>query len=179
MGIICSTIRFACRSGALLLLLALSPAIAAAASVSKTTEPETNAAQNAKLEKLGPLLSLVGEEAAQNAGGKSDGLFVYAEVQNKSITVFVFRDRGKTVMWFLGSPRLWDLVGQVWQLESADKRWAAMAYEVNGRKFDTHLFYPEEVDFKKPFPQRLHAAMPERFAGKKILMDRAVKEFGR
>ncbi|HEY1125329.1 MAG TPA: hypothetical protein VGE65_06825 [Sphingobium sp.] len=126
----------------------------------------------AKFDKLGPLLSEIGGEAALIAGGKPDGLFLYAEMKGRDAIVLLFRDRGKTVKMFAASDRLRDLVKQAWSSEPADKRWAAMAYTVQGKAFDTHFLYPKEIDFRKPLKDRVVALMPTRFDGKKFVMDR-------
>lgn len=176
------------------LLLCLAPAYAASGtegpkpraqgvkSATKASQalPQSPAEENwpddpvarAKFEKLGPLLSEIGEEAAFIAGGKSDGLFLYAEMDGNQATVFVFRDRGKTVKWFVETERLRVLVEQAWALEPPGKRWVAMAYEGKGLTFDARMLYPEEVDFKQPFEKRLIARMPERFGGKKVIIER-------
>ena len=125
-----------------------------------------------KLDKLGPLMSEIGVEAAVIAGGKPDGLFLYAEMKERDGTVLVFRDRGKTVKMFPPSDRLLDLVRQAWLSEPVDKRWAAMTYTVQGKAFDTRFLYPEAVDFKKPFKERVVALMPARFDGKKFVTER-------
>lgn len=127
---------------------------------------------NAKLEKLGPLMDEIGVEAAGIAGGKTDGLFFYAEVRGDQAQLFLFRDRGKTVKRFVETVRLRTLVEQAWALEPADKRWVAMAFEVVGTKFDTHFLYPEQVDFRRPVDERMTALMPKRFDGKKRVTER-------
>jgi hypothetical protein len=176
------------------LLLGLAPAHAAGGK--KASKPQADGAKSggkarqtpaesdlsddpemaAKLDKLGPLMAEIGVEAAMIAGGKSDGLFLYVEMKTKNATILVFRDRGKTVKLFVPTDRLRDLVKQAWLMETPDKRWAALAYEVRGRKFDTRFLYPGQADLKKPFEERLHALMPARFSGKKVVVERRKPE---
>jgi len=131
-----------------------------------------DAETEARLAKLGSLINEIGLEGAQIAGGKTDGLFLYAEMKDRQARLFLFRDRGKTVKRFVETPRLRELVEQAWALESAKARWAAMVIEVSGKKFDAHFIFPEEIDSRQSIDERVAALMPKRFDGKKLVADR-------
>lgn len=133
--------------------------------------------QENKFEKMGPLLSALGEEAASLVGGDPDGIFLYVEMVDGAPAAFLFKDTGKTVRRYRDSLKLQDLVLQIWALENRDprKRWVAMEYDVRGRTFDAYNVFPEEFDAASDLDGRVAAALSVRSPGKRVRMDKALR----
>lgn len=135
--------------------------------------------QKAKYAKLGPVMAEIGKEATALAGGKSDGIFLYVTIVDGHPSPLLFRDLGKSVRVYRDSQSLQALIEKAWVLENNDPRksWAIMIYEVRGTTFDVQYVYPDELDPKSDFGERLTSAWPARFAGKRLTMDRALKAY--
>jgi hypothetical protein len=50
-----------------------------------------------KFDRLGPLLSAVGEEVAADLGGNPDGAYLYVEVGDRWISANLYKDEGDVV----------------------------------------------------------------------------------
>lgn len=143
-------------------------------------EPRTSGTPTDRMDKfgkLGSLLTEVGLEATALVGGDPDGLFLYAEMDDARLSVFLFRNEGKAVRWYLDSFELTERIQRVWSSAEAKERWAVMIYEVQGGKFDVSLSFPEEVDFTSEQPERVFNALWKRFPGRKVVRDKALDNF--
>ena len=75
--------RWMLTLGAMLVLLGAIPAVQAAdrrAGRGTLSKPDREKALAGKMDKLGPIMSEIGEEAASLVGGDPNGLFLYVEV---------------------------------------------------------------------------------------------------
>ena len=125
-----------------------------------------------KFDKLGPLFSKIGEEAAIIVGGNPDGLYLYVEVGDGWVGPSVYRDEGNAVRYFDATLELCDLIENAWKAEDPDnigKRWSVMEYEVHGTKFDVHFKFPDEVDVEKYDGKRRDRALQQRFGDKPVI----------
>lgn len=122
-------------------------------------------------DKLGPKLNEVGQEAMEIVGGGSDGLYIYAEVEEGSVFAAVFMDEGDAVRYYDPSEDLFDLIGEAWEAAepSQAKRWVVMEYEVHGTKFDTHFKYREELNPKDYATDRRRVALAARYGDKPVI----------
>lgn len=124
-----------------------------------------------KLDKLGPLLSEVGEIAATDLGGSPDGIYLYVEVGDRWISVNLFRDDGDVVRNYDHSHDLTELIWDVWAAESPNpkERWSVMEYEVQGSQFNVDFKYPDEVDVESMEVDRREIALHARYGDKPVV----------
>jgi hypothetical protein len=124
-----------------------------------------------KFERLGPMLSEVGAEAAVIAGGKTDGLYLYAEVEEGSVAASVFVDEGDIVRYYDPTQELFNLIREAWEESEPDeaKRWIVMEYEVRGTTFDVKVRYREELDPEDYVMDRRRAALKARYGDKPVI----------
>jgi hypothetical protein len=97
-------------------------------------------------EKLGPVLSTIGEQAAADLGGNPDGIYIYAEAAEGWYSSYVFRPEGDVLRFYSSSQELGHLIWDLWNMGEADRRWSVMEYEIRGDRFDVQFHYPEEID---------------------------------
>lgn len=167
--------------GAMLGLLILSPAGHAAekrAGRDTLSRPDRAKALEAKMDRMGPIMSDIGLEAASLVGGDPDGVFLYVEIVDGQPHAILCRNREKSVRVFAGSPRLSELIEEAWVLVDTDplKRWAVMEYAVQGTKFDMLVRYAEEIDPAVSAPVRFRAVLADRFGRKRLIRDASLKE---
>lgn len=122
-----------------------------------------------KYETIGPLLSEIGREAAEIAGGDPNGIFLYVEAGEGWVGPSVFKDDGKAVRYFDPSSHLCDLLMEAWEAEEPDKRWAAMEYEIRNGKFDTRLTYPGDLKPDDDVDDRREAVLKARYGDKPVV----------
>lgn len=123
-----------------------------------------------KLDRLGPLLSAIGEQLASDIGVDPDGIYLYVEVGDRWISANVFRDEGSAVRYYRHGPELTDLIWDVWGAEpDAKKRWSVMEYEIRGTKFDAQFRFPDEVDVESFEVDRREVALKARYGGKPVV----------
>ena len=162
--------------GAMLTLI--SPAVAARPSriSGQPSEHQFSADQIAKYDKLGPLFGEIGKEAVDLVGGRAKRLFIYVEMPDG--WPIVCEDRGNTVRLYPSSLKLRGLIEEAWALENQDarKRWLAIEYDLRDGSFDVSTVYPDEIDPKSVFAQRLAAALSKRFSGKRLLAARVMQQ---
>lgn len=123
-----------------------------------------------KFDRLGPLLSRVGEEVAADLGGNPDGAYLYVEVGDRWISVNLFRDEGEVVRNYDHGTELTDAVWKAWEAESPDPkmRWCVMEFDVHGTKFDAKFKFPDEVDVET-YDDRRGEALKMRFGDKPVI----------
>ena len=114
-------------------------------------------------EKLGPMLSAVGEQAAQDLGGNPEGIYVYAEATESWYSSYVFRPEGNVLRFYSSSEELGNLIWDLWKAGDVDKRWSVMEYSISGDQFDVQFHYPEEIDVKEFDKDRRSNAIKRRF----------------
>jgi hypothetical protein len=131
--------------------------------------PKANDMVERSLEKLGPLLSSIGEHLAAEIGGDPNGIFLYVEVGDRWISVNVFRDDGDVVRYYRHGSGLTDVIWDFWKAPEPAKRWAVMEYEITGTKFDAKFKYPEEVDVESFDTDRREIALKRRFGDKPVI----------
>jgi hypothetical protein len=95
----------------------------------------------------GPLLMRLGQLLAEDRTYPLDGTLLHASVGSGWISISIFKDRGKDVLYVdpdydLFQNTLYDL----WKLEEKGKRWEELDYLIQGEKFDAAFIYPEEID---------------------------------
>jgi hypothetical protein len=95
----------------------------------------------------GPLLNRLGQVLAGDQRNPSGGTLLHASIGSGWISISIFEDRGKDVLYVdpdydLFQNTLYDL----WKLEEEGKRWEELDYLILGGKFDAAFFYPEEID---------------------------------
>jgi len=124
-----------------------------------------------KLDKMGPLLSSIGEQVANDLEGDPNGIYLYVEVGDRWMSVNVFRDEGDVVRNYPSHPELTDLLWKLWKLENRDRkmRWAVMEYEIRDDKFDAEFAYPDQVDVESYDVDRREIALRKRFGDKPII----------
>lgn len=122
-----------------------------------------------KFDRLGPTFAAIGEEAAAIVGGDPDGLYLYAEIGDRWISISVFKDEGKLVRYHDPTSELSERVWSAWKAEDADKRWAVMEYEVRGVSFDASFRFPDEVDVESFEVDRRAAALKKRYGDKPVI----------
>lgn len=122
-------------------------------------------------EKLGPLLSSIGEKVTAELGGDPNGIYLYVEVGDRWISVNVFRDEGDVVRNYPSDPELTDLLWGLWGVESNDIKlsWSVMEYEIRDGKFHTHFTYPDQIDVESFEVDRRGIALKKRFGNKPII----------
>lgn len=132
---------------------------------------ETNQVVADKLDKLGPLMNDIGVEAAAIVGGDPNGLYIYAEPDDGVVYAAVFKDDGASVRYFDPTHELANLIGEAWELESADrdKRWAVLEYEVRDMQFHVALTYPEELEPNRDATERRQTALDKRYGDKSVI----------
>ena len=121
------------------------------------------------LEKMGPLLSSIGEHVAAELGGDPDGIYLYVEVGDRWISVNIFRDEGDVVRYYRHASELTDLIWAFWKTSEPAKRWAVMEYEIKGAKFEASFKFPEEVDVESFDIDRREIALKKRFGDKPVI----------
>ncbi|HEX7853036.1 MAG TPA: hypothetical protein VF503_05005 [Sphingobium sp.] len=122
-----------------------------------------------RLDKSGSLLSAIGQEGATIVGGNPDGLYIYAETEDGSVFGAVFRNEGDVVRYYDPSLVMFDLIGDLWDLDDEDKQWLVMEYEINGTKFDVHFTFPDEVDPEDYATDRRRVALKKRYGDKPVI----------
>lgn len=132
-----------------------------------------------RFERLGPMLSVIGAEAAADLGGNPDGIYLYVEVGDHWISVNLFRDEGEVVRNYEHGHELTNLIWDAWEAESADpkKRWCVMEYEVRGTKFDVQFQFPDEVDVESFEVDRREEALERRYGNKPVVYPPIPKDF--
>ena len=117
------------------------------------------------------MFSRVGEEAAAIAGGKTDGLFLYAEVEEGSVVASVFMDEGDVVRYYDPTQELFKLIRQAWDASELDeaKRWVVMEYAVRGTKFDASFKYRSELVRGDYVTDRRRAVLIARYGDKPVI----------
>lgn len=122
-------------------------------------------------DKIGPLLAEIGREGARIVGGKTDGLYIYIEVEDSSVYGAVFTDEGAAVRYYDPSSELCDIVREAWETTDRKKarRWIVMEYEVKGTKFDAQFRYKEELNPDDYSSDRRQVALEKRYGDKPII----------
>jgi hypothetical protein len=135
------------------------------------TKAKANKVAGDKFDKLGPLLSSLGEKVAGILGGDPNGIYLYVEVGDRWMSVSVFRDEGNAVRNYPCESELTDLLWELWREESPDpeKRWAVMEYEIRAGKFDARFTYPDKVDVESYDLDRREIALKKRFGDKPVI----------
>lgn len=125
-----------------------------------------------KYDKLGPMLSRIGEEAGAIVGGNPDGLYLYVEVGDGWIEPNVYRDEGNAVRYFDPTLELCHLIATARETENPEdpaSRWSVMEYEVHGTKFDAHFKFPDQVNVEKYDKNRRENALKKHFGDKPVI----------
>lgn len=122
-----------------------------------------------KFDRIGPLLSAIGEEAAAIVGGDPNGLYLYVEIGDRWIGPSLFMDEGAEIQYFDPSRELIDAIWAAWRAEDPDKRWAVMEYEITGTQFDARFRFPDEVDVESHDVDRREIALRHRYGDKPIV----------
>jgi len=122
-------------------------------------------------DKIGPMLAEIGQEGARIVGGKTDGLYIYIEVEDASVFGAVFMDEGAVVRYYDSSSELCDLAREAWEASERkkSKRWIVMEYEVKGAQFDAQFRYREELDPEDYSSDRRRVALKKRYGEKPII----------
>lgn len=124
-----------------------------------------------KFDRLGPLLSAIGEEVAVDLGGNPDGAYLYVEVGDRWISVNLYKDEGDVVRSHDHGSELTEAIWKAWAAESSDPkmRWCVMEYEVHGTKFDVRLKFPDEIDVETYDADRRRTALKDHFGDKPVI----------
>lgn len=121
-----------------------------------------------KFEIIGPLLGRIGGESGDVIGGSPDGIYIYAEVEQRSVYAGIFMDEGPVVRYYNPSLDLCDLILEAWEAEDEEKRWLAMEFEVDGSAVNAHFIFPEEAKPNEDAVDRRREALRKRFGDKKV-----------
>lgn len=122
-----------------------------------------------KFERLGPMFSAIGEEAAAIVGGDPDGVYIYVEVGDRWIGPSLFKDEGDVIRYYDPTSDLSDLIMEAWEAEDPDKRWSVMEYEIRGTTFDVQFRFPDEVDVESFEVDRREETLKRRYGERPVV----------
>lgn len=131
-----------------------------------------------KFGRMGPKMPAVGAQAAADVGGDPNGIYLYVEVGDRWISVYLFKDESDVVRFYEPSYELTEAIWDAWETEDDPKlRWSVMEYEIRGGKFDASFKYSEEVDVTSLDIDRREIALKKRYGDKPIVYPPLSGEF--
>ncbi|MES2988087.1 MAG: hypothetical protein V4808_09300 [Pseudomonadota bacterium] len=126
--------------------------------------------ENDSLDTLGPLMNELGQMLTEIADGDPNGIFLYAEIAEGSVSASVFKDDGKTVR-YLDADELdaSDILFDIWYSVPEEKRWSVMEYSIDDGEFEVSFKYPEDVEVEVYDRGRRQAALLARYGDKPVI----------
>lgn len=102
-----------------------------------------------KVNRLGPLLSDVGNEIVAMIDGDLGDVYYFVAAGDGWVRGGVYVDSGDTVRWLVPSDRLYHLTWDIWEAERDGgpdaNAWVYMEYVVTGQKFNVSFTYADDV----------------------------------
>lgn len=117
---------------------------------------------------IGPIFEEIGRLVARDVGEDPEGAFLYAEGGDGWIEAAIFKDMGDRVVYRDASTELFDKLGEVWEAEEPDKRWAALQYTISGGRFACSMQYPDDLAPEEITGDRRRTALRALFGDKPI-----------
>jgi hypothetical protein len=126
--------------------------------LSKTSMAEA-AVTDDKYTRMGDLYSDLGHTVSAVIGPGKHHVLVYVEAGPGWADIGIFCRDGNQIRYVRPNSDISGIVLALWRAEDADKRWAAMEYELIGTKFHVRLAYKEEFAHGETDDDRSDAAV--------------------
>lgn len=119
---------------------------------------------------VAPMLADLGGELAAELGDDLDGVLLYVEAGPGWMSPSLWRGEGDSVRYYDTPLAIKDLVWDIWEVPSPERRWSKMFYVVTGTQFRTEFKYPdnESVDIANALDRR-EAVLNHYFPGKIVV----------
>ena len=116
----------------------------------------------------GPIYEEIGRLVARDLREDPEGAFLYAEGGRGWIEAAIFKNMGDHLIYRNASDELFDKLGEAWEAEEPDKRWAALRYTIANGRFSVAMQYPDELDEDEGPSDRRPRVLKEQFGDLKV-----------
>jgi hypothetical protein len=117
---------------------------------------------------IGALLNEVGNVLARDTRYPLDGTFLYVEADWGWVGMSIFKDLEDRLLWRDPMEGLADVLLELWEAETPEKRWASMQYRIADGKFEAS-FTHEPLDPEVTTIDRRASILQERYGNKQIV----------
>jgi hypothetical protein len=97
-----------------------------------------------RFQELGDLYSELGNSILDLVGPGEQHVLLYAEAGEGWADVGIFRKEPGGIHYLAPTGEVGGIVMDAWRAEVPEKRWAAMEYELRGKKFNVRFAYKED-----------------------------------
>lgn len=120
-------------------------------------------------EKVGEILTDLGQHIAEITGRDPDGSFLYAEVDEGAYEVAIFSDEGDKVVYYGPDDELFDEIISLWNTALDNEKWSVLTYDVKGDQFDSLFIYADQLDPEEEDYERRDRLVRARYGDKPVI----------
>lgn len=129
--------------------------------------------QSDKRDKLGPLLTEIGQELAVMLDRYPEGALLFVEAGDGWVGGAVFIEEERAVRWMKPSHEIFELVRKLWAADNAERSasegWIFMEYDVRDGRFHGSFTYRDQVAPGSDSDDWEDAAVAKRFGDKPVI----------
>lgn len=120
---------------------------------------------------VGPEYDKIAALVVNNAGGETDGVYLFVEAESAYVGAGIYRDAGDKVHYVGCSTELFVAISNLWEALPPEQQWTVMQMDIEGGKFDARFeFTEDEPDGDgDDLDDREDKAIAARFGNKEIV----------
>jgi nitrogen regulatory protein PII-like uncharacterized protein len=120
-------------------------------------------------EKVGKILTALGQHLEEILGGDPNDTFLYAEVDDEGYEVAIFHDEGDKVVYHDADEELFDEIIKLWETALDHEKWSVLEYDVSGDRFNSNFVYADQLDPEEDNIERRARLVRARYGDREIV----------
>ena len=121
-------------------------------------------------EKVGDILSELGQHIFEIIGQHPDGSFLYAEVDDDGYEVAIFHEEGgERVVYYDADDELFEEIINLWETALDHEKWSVLEYDVRDGQFNSSFTYADQLDPEEDSHERRDRLVRARYGDKPVI----------
>jgi hypothetical protein len=120
-------------------------------------------------EKVGEILTDLGQHLFEILGRDPDGAFLYAEVDDGGYEVAIFHTEGDKVVYYSPDDELFEEIINLWETALDHEKWSVLEYDVRDGRFYSSYTYADQLDPDEDSDERRDRLVRARFGDKPVI----------
>lgn len=120
-------------------------------------------------QKVGEILTDLGQHLFEILGRDPNGSFLYAEVDEGAYEVAIFHDEGDKVVYYEADDELFEEIVNLWDTALDHEKWSVLEYDVKGDQFNSLFTYADQLDPEEDSHERRDRFVRARYGDKPVI----------